>query len=68
MQRHQAGIRGIGQEGADLLPVLFRQHGAGGVEQGAAVLPACPEGIENAALQLGQLADVLIPRNHLMSG
>ncbi len=60
MQRYQFGIFGRGKEGADLVAVLFRQDGAGGVEQGAAAFQLAPEGVQNTALQLGQLADVLI--------
>ncbi len=68
MQRYQFGIFSRGKEGADLFAVLFRQDGAGGVEQGTAALQLAPEGIENPALQLGQLANVLITAQPLDVG
>ena len=68
MQRHQTGILGVSQEGADLVAVLFRQHRAGGIEQGTAAFELRPEGVQNAALELSQLADVLIPAQPLDVG
>ncbi len=57
-RRGDFGVGGALEEGLYLIGILFREHRAGGIEQGAARREQRPEVIQQACLHLGELGDI----------